>query len=222
METQIINITKSFEKKEVLNSVSFTAQSGECIGILGTNGSGKSTLFAILNGILKSEGGDFLYGGESLFKNKKLRAQTVGFVPQSTPLIEELTAQDNLSLWYKSEDIKKELDDGVLAMLGIGDFLDVRVSKMSGGMKKRLSIACAVAHHPKILILDEPSASLDIICRERIANYLKEFKHNGGTVLLATHDLSEFELCDKMYIIKDSHLSRYEYDGNLHTLAGRL
>lgn len=222
MNTEIKNITKHFGKKEVLNSISFTAAEGSCVGILGTNGSGKSTLFSILAGISKCKDGEFLYGGEDLLKNAKKRSAVVGFVPQTTPLIEELTAADNLHLWYSREKLERELDSGVLAMLGIGDFYKTPVHKMSGGMKKRLSIGCAVAHDPKILILDEPSAALDIICRERIANYLKDYKKNGGTVLLATHDTNELELCDSIYILKDTRVTPYEFDGNVHKLVGRL
>ena len=222
MKTEIKNISKSFGRKKVLDNVCIEAVSGECIGILGTNGSGKSTLFSILTGILKSDGGDFLCDGESLFKNVGKRSELVGFVPQSTPLIEELSALDNLRLWYTKEGIKKELDDGVLGMLGIDAFLKTTVSKMSGGMKKRLSIGCAVAHKPKILLLDEPGAALDIICRERICSYIRQFKKDGCTVLIATHDTTEFELCDKMYIIKDTKASEYSYDGNIHHLVGRL
>lgn len=84
--------------------------------------------------------------------------------------------------------MKKELNSGILAMLGIDEFLNVRVSKMSGGMKKRLSIGCAVANNPHILILDEPGAALDLVCKERIYSYLKDFKSKGGIVLISTHE----------------------------------
>lgn len=222
MKTEIINVSKSFGKKEVLNNISLEAESGQCVGILGTNGSGKSTLFSILTGIIKSDSGKFVCDGINLLKDAKKRSELVGFVPQNTPLIEELTARDNLRLWYTKEAMEYELEEGVLGMLGVDDFLKVTVSKMSGGMKKRLSIGCAVAHKPKILLMDEPSASLDIICRERICSYIRQFKNDGGTVLLATHDSTEFELCDKMYIIKDTKVTQFEYDGNMHRLVGRL
>ena len=146
----------------------------------------------------------------------------IGYVPQSTPLLEELSAYDNLSLWYTATEIKKSLSDGVLGMLGINEFIKTPVYKMSGGMKKRLAIGCAVAHNPKILLLDEPSAALDLICKERIANYLLEFKQNGGIILLATHDLHEIPICDKLYILKDGILNSFDYDGNIHRLVGSL
>lgn len=216
------HITKRYGKKEVLKDICFEAKDGECIGVLGGNGSGKSTLLNVLAGISKGNGGSFSYKSEELLKNSKSRAKLVGYVPQNTPLIEELTAKDNLRLWYSGAEMKERLSDGVLAILGISDFINVPVHKMSGGMKKRLAIGCAVAHNPKILLLDEPSAALDLSCKERIYNYLKEFKASGGIIILATHDVQELPLCDKLYILKDGIMNAYEYDGNVHRLAGSL
>ena len=197
-------------------------QEGSCVGILGGNGSGKSTLLSILAGVQKADNGSFLWGGADLFKNEKIREEILGYVPQGNPLMEELTAWDNLRLWYEKDELKKELDGGVLDMLGIPDFLKVPVRKMSGGMKKRLSIGCSVANHPKLLLLDEPSAALDLICKERIGNYLKDFKAQGGSIILATHDVQEIELCDIWYILKNGMLEPYLYDGNVHHLVGKL
>lgn len=219
---RIEHIQKSYGKKEVLKDISVYGDKGSCIGILGGNGSGKSTLFSILAGVHKGDGGRFFYDGTDLLKNEKKRTEIVGYVPQNTPLLDELTAYDNLRLWYDRESMDRSFLDGVLGMLGIAEFLKVPVYKMSGGMKKRLAIGCAVAHNPKILLLDEPSAALDLICKERIANYLKEFKANGGIILLATHDAQELPLCDKLYIIKNGVLEEFEYDGNIHRLVGRL
>lgn len=219
---KIENIKKKYGKRTVLGGVSFSVEKGECIGILGTNGSGKSTLLSILAGIQKSDSGSFLYNNTELLENTKKRSQIVGYVPQGTPLLDELSALDNLKLWYTHEEMEKSLSSGVLAMLGINDFLKVPVHKMSGGMKKRLAIGCAVAHNPKILLLDEPSAALDLVCKERISNYLLDFKEQGGTVILATHDVQELPLCDKLYILKNGVLNDYHFDGNVHRLAGRL
>ena len=218
---KVCKVKKNYGKKQVLKDISFSASQGECIGILGANGSGKSTLLNILAGVQKGEG-DISYKDADLFKNTKIRSRVVGYVPQGTPLLEELSARDNLRLWYDEEQMNQSLKNGVLAMLGIGDFIKVPVYKMSGGMKKRLSIGCAVAHKPEILLLDEPSAALDLVCKERISNYLLDFKRQGGIVVLATHDVQEIPLCDKLYILKDGVLENYNYDGNIHRLAGLL
>lgn len=219
---EIKQIQKKYKKKAVLIDINLDVQEGSCVGILGGNGSGKSTLLSILAGVQKADNGSFLWGGADLFKNEKIREEILGYVPQGNPLMEELTAWDNLRLWYEKDELKKELDGGVLDMLGIPDFLKVPVRKMSGGMKKRLSIGCSVANHPKLLLLDEPSAALDLICKERIGNYLKDFKAQGGSIILATHDVQEIELCDVWYILKNGMLEPYLYDGNVHHLVGKL
>lgn len=219
---EIKQIQKKYKKKAVLTDINLDVQEGSCVGILGGNGSGKSTLLSILAGVQKADNGSFLWGGADLFKNEKIREEILGYVPQGNPLMEELTAWDNLRLWYEKDELKKELDGGVLDMLGIPDFLKVPVRKMSGGMKKRLSIGCSVANHPKLLLLDEPSAALDLICKERIGNYLKDFKAHGGSIILATHDVQEIELCDVWYILKNGMLEPYLYDGNVHHLVGKL
>ncbi|SHO48593.1 ABC transporter ATP-binding protein [Anaerocolumna xylanovorans] len=219
---EISNIQKKYKKKMVLQDISFTIQEGSCVGILGCNGCGKSTLLSILAGVQRGDEGEFLWQGKNLLQDTKLRAQLVGYVPQGSPLLEELTAWDNLLLWYDRGELKKELSDGVLSMLGIDEFIKTPVRKMSGGMKKRLSIGCSVARQPSVLLLDEASAALDLICKERIYNYLKDFKAHGGCILLTTHDVQELELCDKWYILKEGHLMPYNYDGNVHRLVGIL
>lgn len=222
MKIDVTQIQKKFRSKEVLKGASFQAEPGMCVGILGSNGSGKSTLLAILAGVQRPGAGEFLCDGTDLFRDRKLLARLTGYVPQGTPLLEELTAWDNLLLWYDRAVLQRELSEGVLAMLGIPDFIRTRVGKMSGGMKKRLSIGCAVAHSPGILLLDEPSAALDLMCKERIATYFRQYKARGGILVLATHDVRELELCDRWYILKDGVLVPYEYDGDVRRLVGML
>jgi len=219
MKIELAGIQKSYQKKMILENVSLTAESGSCVGILGGNGSGKSTLLSSLAGVQKADAGVFLYDGKDLFKNSVLRTEVLGYVPQGNPLIAELTAWDNLRMWYDRKTLKKELSDGVLAMLGIDSFLKVPVRKMSGGMQKRLSIGCAVAQKPKVLLLDEPSAALDLVCKERIYSYFKKYTEEGGILILTTHDIQEVELCDQCYILKQGKLEPYEYDGDIQRLV---
>ena len=219
---ELKDIRKKYQKNNVLRGVSLTVREGSCVGIVGGNGSGKTTLLSVLAGVQRADGGVFRWQGEDLFANSKLRAKLVSYVPQGNPLLEELTAWDNLRMWYEKPVLERELQEGVLAILGISQFLKTPVRKMSGGMKKRLSIGCAVSGRPRILLLDEPTAALDLICKERIYSYLKEFKEQGGRILLATHDVQELELCDSWHILKDGILVPYEYDGNVHHLVGAL
>lgn len=222
MEVEIKHVQKKYRSKCVLKDISLKASGGTCIGILGCNGSGKSTLLSILAGVLRRDGGSFLCDGKDLLQDSALRSKMVGYVPQGTPLIEELSAKDNLLLWYSPQQLKQELENGVLKMLGIDTFLKTPVNKMSGGMKKRLSIGCSVANRPPILLLDEPTAALDLICKESIAEYLRRYKRSGGLLLLTTHDVLELELCDAWYIIRDGVLEPYQYDGNLRNLIESL
>lgn len=219
---EIIDIHKKYQKNLVLKGVSLSVGEGSCAGILGGNGSGKSTMLSVLAGIQRADRGRFLWQGEDLLVNGRLRAQLTGYVPQGNPLLEELTAWDNLRMWYEKPALERELEEGALAVLGIKEFLKTPVYKLSGGMKKRLSVGCAVGGQPRVLLLDEPTAALDLICKERIYSYLKEFKANGGRILLATHDVQELELCDSWYILKAGVLTPYEYDGNVHHLVGAL
>ncbi len=209
MYLEVRDVRKKYGKNEVLRDVSFETERGSIVGIIGLNGSGKSTLLGILSGILPGDG-TFLIDGADMMKNGAERAKNVGYVPQGTPLIEELSAKDNLLLWYKKSDMEAELDHGVLKLLGIDEFLKKRVSRMSGGMKKRLSIGCSVASRPNVILLDEPTTALDVLCRERIADYLIKFRAAGGVAVIATHDTAEVELCDRVYVLKDGALSLYE------------
>lgn len=222
MEIELKHITKSFRKQQVLTDICLQAASGSCIGILGSNGSGKSTLLSILAGVQKPDGGEFLYDGENLFTDHKKRAELVGYVPQGTPLMEELTARDNLLLWYDRKAMEESLESGVLHILGISAFLKTQVSKMSGGMKKRLSIGCAMAKHPPLLLLDEPMAALDLGCKQTISSWLRSYKESGGILLLTTHDAMELALCDSWYILKDGVLQPFTYTGDIHELVEKL
>lgn len=222
MKIELTDLHKHYASKQVLNGINLCADSGKCIGILGGNGSGKSTLLSILAGIQPCDKGSFLFDGNDLFKYPSERSRLIGYVPQGTPLLEELTAYDNLLLWYDKATLKQELAAGFLHMLGIPNFLKVTVSKMSGGMKKRLSIGCAISKKPPVLLLDEPMAALDLACKQTISDYIKSHKKAGGIVLLATHDVLELELCDEWYIIKNGILSPFHYKGSIEELVKNL
>jgi ABC-2 type transport system ATP-binding protein len=222
MTIEIKHLRKRFQRKAVLKDIDLTIRPGTCVGILGANGSGKSTMLSILAGVQNADGGEFLWDGRDLLRDSKTRAAKVGYVPQGTPLIEELTARDNLLLWYDRKQMERELEDGVLKLLGIGEFLKVPVSKMSGGMKKRLSIGCAMATQPPLLLLDEPTAALDLACKQSIAAWLRQYKAQGGTLLLTTHDVMELDLCDQWYIIKDGINVPFTFQGDVERLVEQL
>jgi len=222
MKIQIKDIHKKYGSRPVLQGIDLELESGTCAGILGSNGCGKSTLLSILAGIQPADRGAFVIDGNDLFRYPKERSRLVGYVPQGTPLIEELTAYDNLRLWYSKAELKKSLDEGFLKMLGVDKFLKMPVSKLSGGMKKRLSIGCAISGRPPILLLDEPMAALDISCKQSISQYIKAHKEKGGIVVMSSHDTLELALCDQWYIMKEGRLTPFAYTGDLDELIKSL
>ncbi len=211
METiNVEQVKKRYGRKEVLKGASFHGNKGECIGIVGVNGSGKSTLLSILAGVLKADSGNAVVGGIDIIKKQKEISKLIGYVPQDNPLISDLTVKDNLRLWYCDSpyDMDKELESGFLKLLGIDEFIDVPVKRLSGGMKKRVSIGVSMHAAPKVLMLDEPSAALDLIAKKNIRDYLKEYMKLGGTVVIVTHDEEELELCNKIYVVSEGVLKQ--------------
>lgn len=206
---KISSVCKKYGKHTILDNISINIHPGECVGIIGANGSGKTTLLSIIAGFLKPESGSISINDKKLSFSSDILRGYISYVPQENPLMEELSALDNLRLWYTgaSLNLEEELDHGILKMLGISDFLNKRVSRLSGGMKKRLSIGIALADNPSLLIMDEPSAALDLECKKLIRDYIKNFTRNGGSVLLVSHDEPELSICDKLFLLKDSSLT---------------
>ncbi len=180
-------------KKAVLTDVSISAEKGEVIGLLGLNGSGKSTLLSAIAGLRKPSSGSIKVNGKA------------GFVTQENALIDELTAMDNLKMWtpLSRQDIIKELTETELSILKVNDFIDLKVKRMSGGMKKRLAIASVLLAKPDILLMDEPLAALDIPAKNDIINFIDSFKSKGGTVFIASHSEELFKHCSKIYLLKN-------------------
>lgn len=180
-------------KKAVLTDVSINAEKGEVIGLLGLNGSGKSTLLSAIAGLRKPSSGSIRVNGKA------------GFVTQENALIDELTAMDNLKMWtpLSRQDILKELTETELSILKVNEFIDLKVKRMSGGMKKRLAIASVLLAKPDILLMDEPLAALDIPAKNDIINFIDSFRSKGGTVFIASHSEELFKHCSKIYLLKN-------------------
>lgn len=207
---EVSGICKSYRKREILSGISFRAQPGSCVGIVGGNGCGKTTLLSILAGTLKPDQGSVLYDGEEAVGRPRLFEKKVAYVPQENPIMDELSVKDNLRLWYKGEKgrLKEDLEHGVANTLGIHEFLNMPAGKLSGGQKKRLSLACALSNHASVLIMDEPGAALDLICKEQIRKYLTEYRKTGGIVILTSHEMAELSLCSEMYVLNDKILKK--------------
>ena len=206
---EVTGIYKKFRGKQILKGASFTAQPGVCTGIAGGNGCGKTTLLSIVAGVSRPDSGSVRFDGREAVGNRKVFEQNAAYVPQENPIIPELTAGDNFKLWYKGDKRKMEEDlkNGVAGTLGLSDFLRTPAGRLSGGEKKRLSIASALSNHGSVLILDEPGAALDLAAKEEILTYIRRFTEKGGTVLLTSHEVGELALCGSLYILKDGVLT---------------
>ncbi len=205
---QAIGITAGYGRRVVFSDLSLELAEGSCTFIIGANGCGKSTLFSVLSGIKRMRGGEILIDGLRA-EAKQFRRQ-IGYVPQDNPLFTELSVKDNLLLWYGGrEALQKEISGGVVEKLGLREVLKKRVSTLSGGMQRRVCIGCAMAGHPRILIMDEPGAALDLECKEILYGYLDEYRKAGGTVLMSSHEKSEWEMGDRIYLLRDGRLEDF-------------
>ena len=206
---EVKNISKRY-RNTVLEDISFTAEKGQCIGIIGANGCGKTTLLSIMAGVNKTQSGKIYYNNE-LADRKSVFKKYIAYVPQENPLIDELTTKDNLLLWLGSNrKIKDGFENGVLKGLGIDEFLNKQVNELSGGMKRRLSIGISLSNNAPIMLLDEPGSALDIYGKQEVNSYISNYVKNGGTVVMSTHDRDEIDLCTKLYKIEDGILKECE------------
>ena len=206
---EVKNISKRY-RNTVLDNISFTAEKGQCIGIIGANGCGKTTLLSIMAGVNKAQSGKIYYNNE-LADKKSVFKKYIAYVPQENPLIDELTTKDNLLLWLGSnKKIKDGFENGVLKDLGIDEFLNKQVNELSGGMKRRSSIGISLSNNAPIMLLDEPGSALDIYGKQEVNSYILNYVKNGGTVVMSTHDRDEIDLCTKLYKIEDGILKECE------------
>lgn len=207
----VIGLSKKYGRHPVFSNLSFSVLPGQIVGIAGANGSGKSTLLSILAGALRLDAGQIFFEADSPITHPKLFSTFVGYVPQDNPLMQDLTVQDNLTLWYPSKKaLQLALHQGLLAEFQLDTMLKKPVRTLSGGMKKRVSLACALASTPKLLLLDEPCAALDLVAKADILHYLDRFRTDGGTVLLITHDLEEIKVCDRLLYLDANGLTELD------------
>lgn len=211
MENEILlsvsNVSKRYRLKEVLNDISFEVSKGDIVGLVGANGCGKSTLLSILSGASKADKGTVYINGKKA--TKKVMSKYIGYVPQENPLFENLSVRDNLKLWCSEAGIddKGKTMDELIDTFSLKEYQKFSINKLSGGLKKRVSIACALAANPPILILDEPGAALDVIFKEEIKYYLVDYVKSGGTVIITSHEENELSLCNRMLLIKNTKLT---------------
>ncbi|MDO4621603.1 MAG: ABC transporter ATP-binding protein [Eubacteriales bacterium] len=217
---RISGISRRFGRKQVLRDINMDIYPGTIVGITGMNGSGKSTLLSILAGVQKPTSGTCSFYGRDMSADRSVFSSMIGYVPQEDPLIEELTAAENLMLWYGTGAVRKQ--DAVQS-LQLESFLRERVSRLSGGMKRRLSIACALAGNPPILLMDEPSASLDLHQKELVRMFMMQHAAKGGIILLSTHDKDDIMCCTELYYLQEGIAVRKNAEETVRCLMeGRI
>jgi ABC-2 type transport system ATP-binding protein len=203
---QVCSLTKKFVRTTALRDVDLSIRKGEIFGLLGPNGAGKSTLISILATVCRPTSGDILVNQASVTKNAHQVKKTIGLVPQETALYQALSGRDNLGFWAGIHGLrgstKKERIEEALHIAKLEDKAGDRVSTYSGGMKKRLNIAIALLHHPDIVIMDEPTAGVDIQSRRYVLDAVRAFRNEGRTVVFSSHIIDELEsICDRMAIM---------------------
>lgn len=205
---QVNNLSKSFESIHAVKNISFSIQKGEIFGLLGPNGAGKSTTINMMSAILKSDTGEVLIGGTNLNKNQNHCKALIGVVPQEISLYDDFSAYDNLMFWgslYKvpTKTLKQRITD-LLDLIGLSERKNDLIKTFSGGMKRRVNIAAALLHKPKILFMDEPTVGVDPQSRNRIFEIIETLNKQGITIVYTTHYMEEVErLCNNIAIIDD-------------------
>ncbi len=207
----VSNLEKSYPSKKAVAGISFSIQKGEIIGLLGPNGAGKSTTINILATVLSPDNGEVQILGYDLFREAKSIKKEVGIVPQDIAIFEEITAEQNVrffaSLYGFKNDELKTLVQEALELVGLFDKKNDKPKTFSDGMKRRLNIACAIAHRPKLIIMDEPTVGIDPQSRNHILDSIKVLRQNGATIIYSTHYMEEVEaISDRIMIMNEGRI----------------
>lgn len=198
------DVRKAYRGREVLKGISLLLRRGEMLGFFGPNGAGKTTMIRCISGLLQPDSGTILRGSPDVTSTKKV--VRLGLVPQNLAVYPDLTVQQNLQVFGRLEGIHgKVLQQRIVEVLewaALKDRTRSLAKTLSGGMQRRLNIACSVLHDPDILLLDEPTVGVDPQSRERIYEMMDDLKSQGAAVLLTTHQLEEVETrCDRIVIM---------------------
>ena len=226
---EVNNLKKIFFDKKrgevkAVNGIYFHCRKGEIFGLFVPNGAGKSTTLRILATMLKPTVGEVSVNGYDVIKEAHQVRASIGFLSGETGLYDRFTPKETILFFGRinnlpDEEIRMRMDE-IFKILDMKSFQEVRVDKLSTGMKQKLSIARALIHNPPILIFDEPTVGLDVITARVVLNYIKEFKNQGKCIIFSTHQMQEAErLCDRIAII---HKGEILAKGSLEELQQRF
>jgi ABC-2 type transport system ATP-binding protein len=219
MGIQVQNISKSYQNNLAVDSITFEVKEGELFGLIGPDGAGKTTLFRILTTLLLANEGTATVAGFDVVKEYKSIRNVVGYMPGKFSLYQDLTIEENLNFFAtifgttleENYDLIKDI------YIQIEPFKNRRAGKLSGGMKQKLALCCALIHKPKVLFLDEPTTGVDPVSRKEFWEMLKRLQQKGITILVSTPYMDEAALCDRIALIQKGSILKIDTPQNIIT-----
>ena len=204
----ISNLIKNYGRVKALQGIDLTIEPGQIYGLLGPNGSGKSTLIKTLVGAVKPTAGKVSVFGQAMPKEARSVRSRLGYMPQNPALYGDISVRANVKFFaqaHRLDRLEKRIDQ-VLEFVGLGDMAGRKTETLSGGLKQRCSLACALVHEPEFLLLDEPTAGVDPVLKEGFWKYFRELKDQGKTIIITTHLMDEPLVCDHLGILREGLL----------------
>lgn len=203
---EVSNLTKEYRGKKAIDNLTFDVYKGEILGLLGPNGSGKSTTINSILALLKYQKGSIKIFGKEMRPDSYDIKQKIGVIFQEVAVLDELNVYDNINyfcgLYIQDKKTRERYVEEAIELVGLEEFKKYLPKQLSGGLLRRLNIACGIAHKPEIIFLDEPTVAVDPQSRNNILEGIKKLRDNGATIVYTTHYMEEVEiLCDRIIIL---------------------
>ena len=203
---EVKNLTKEYKNLKAIDDLSFEVRQGEILGLLGPNGSGKSTTINCILSLLKYSKGSIKIFEKEMTPNSYDIKKELGVIFQEVAVFQELTVYENIDyfcgLYIKDKETRKKYIEEAIELVGLEEFKKFYPKQLSGGLLRRLNIACGIAHKPKLIFLDEPTVAVDPQSRNNILDGIKKLRDNGATIVYTTHYMEEVEIiCDRIIIL---------------------
>lgn len=221
---EVKNLTKEYKNLKAIDNLSFDVYEGEILGLLGPNGSGKSTTINSILQLLNYSSGSIKIFGHVMKPDSYEIKKDIGVIFQEVAVFQELTVYENIDyfcgLYIRDKEIRKKCVMDAINLVGLNDFIKFYPKELSGGLLRRLNIACGIAHKPKLIFLDEPTVAVDPQSRNNILDGIKKLRDEGATIVYTTHYMEEVEIiCDRIIILDKGKIIAKGTTDELKTLA---